>query len=69
MRSNNRSGAVVIDGSAGRQRTCEFGPWTQRRNPSGKIVEADNYVIACKHAAGNPMVVDGSVFVEVVELH
>jgi hypothetical protein len=30
-------------------------------------VEADNYASACKHAAGNPMVVDGSGSVEVAE--
>jgi hypothetical protein len=31
------------------------------------IVEANNYASACKHAAGNPMVVDGSGSVEVAE--
>ena len=31
------------------------------------IVESNNYAISCKHAAGNPMVVDGSGSVEVAE--
>ena len=33
------------------------------------IVESNNYAIACKHAAGNPMVVDGSGSVEVADFN
>ena len=66
-------GAAMVDGGApvGQSHTVSSAGHVDNggANPvSGyTIVEADNYVTACKHAAGNPMVVDGSGSVEVAE--
>jgi hypothetical protein len=66
-------GAAVVDGGApvGQSHIVSSAGHVDNggANPvSGyTIVEANNYASACKHAAGNPMVVDGSGSVEVAE--
>jgi len=67
-------GTAIVDGGApvGQSHTISAEGHVENggANPiSGyTIIEADGYEAACAHAAGNPMVVDGSGSVEVAQI-